>query len=188
MPILTFNGKKPNIHPSCYVASNATIIGDVILGEESSVWPNAVIRGDANKISIGTRTSVQDNCVVHVNRETSTTIGDEVIMGHGAIVHACSVGNHVLIGMGAQILDKASVGDWVIVAAGSVVTEKAVIPSKSLVAGIPAKVIKTLSPQQMEHIKLGAEDYVDLSRRYKMQSLSTRMRSSERLTSSSRAE
>lgn len=168
MPILTFNGKKPNIHPSCYVASNATIIGDVILGEESSVWPNAVIRGDVNKISIGARTNVQDNCVVHVNRETPTIIGDDVIIGHGAIVHACTVGNHVLIGMGAKVLDKASIEDWIIVAAGSVVTEKAVIPSKSLVAGIPAEVIKTLSPQQMERIKLGAEDYVDLSRRYKI--------------------
>jgi len=173
LPILAFNGKKPNIHPSCYVASNATIIGDVILGGESSVWPNAVIRGDVNKISIGARTSVQDNCVVHVNLETPTIIGDEVIMGHGAIVHACTVGNHVLIGMGSKILDKASIGDWIIVAAGAVVTEKTVIPSKSLVAGIPAKVIKTLNPQQMERIKLGVEDYVDLSRRYKTQPLST---------------
>ena len=168
MPILEFDGKKPNIHPSCYVAPSATIIGDIILGEESSVWPNAVIRGDVNKITIGARTSVQDNCVVHVTRETPTIIGDEVIMGHGAIAHACTVGNHVLIGMGAIVLDKASVGDWVIVAAGAVVTEKAVIPSKSLVAGIPAKVIKTLSPQHMERIRLGAEAYVDLSRKYKV--------------------
>jgi len=174
LPILEFNGKKPNIHLSCYVASDATLIGDVILGEESSVWPNAVIRGDVNKISIGSRTSVQDNCVVHVTRETPTIIGDEVIMGHGAIVHACTVGNHVLIGMGAKVLDKANIGDWVIVAAGAVVTEKAVIPSKSLVAGIPAEVIKTLSSKHMERIKLGVEAYVDLSRRYKTQSLSTR--------------
>ncbi len=167
MPILEFNGKKPNIHPSCYVAPNATIIGDVTLGEESSVWPNAVIRGDVNKIAIGARTSVQDNCVVHVTRKNPTVIGDEVIMGHSAIAHACTVGNHVLIGMGAAVLDKASIGDWVIVAAGAVVTEKAVIPSKSLVAGIPAKVIKSLSPQHMERIKLGAEAYIDLSRKYK---------------------
>jgi len=174
LPLLEFDGKKPNIHPSCYVAPNATIIGDVILGEGSSVWLNAVIRGDVNKIAIGARTSVQDNCVVHVTRETPTIIGDGVIMGHGAIAHACTVGNHVLIGMGAAVLDKASIGDWVIVAAGAVVTEKAVIPSKSLVAGIPAKVIKSLSPQHMERIKLGAEAYVNLSRRYKTQSLSTR--------------
>jgi len=167
LTILEFNGKKPSIHPSCYVAPNATIIGDVILGEESSVWPNAVIRGDVNKIAIGARTSVQDNCVVHVTRETPTIIGNEVIMGHGAIAHACTVGNHVLIGMGAKILDKASLGDWVIVAAGAVVTEKAVIPSNSLVAGIPAKVIKSLGPQHMERIKLGTEAYVDLSREYK---------------------
>jgi len=167
LPILEFDGKKPNVHPSCYVASNATIIGDVAIGEESSVWPNAVIRGDVNKIVIGARTSVQDNCVVHVTRETPTIIGNEVIMGHGAIVHACTVGSHVLIGMGASVLDKASLGDWVIVAAGAVVTEKAVIPPKSLVAGIPAKVMKSLGPQQMERIKLGAEAYVDLSRKYK---------------------
>jgi len=167
LPILEFDGKKPDIHPSCYVAPNATIIGDVTLGEESSVWPNAVIRGDVNKISIGARTSVQDNCVIHATRETPTIIGDEVIMGHGAILHACTIGKHVLIGMGAKVLDEASLGDWIIVAAGSVVTEKAVIPSKSLVVGVPAKVIKSLSSQHMERIKLGAEAYVDLSREYK---------------------
>lgn len=172
MPILEFNGKKPIIHPSCFIASNSTIIGDVILGEKSSVWPNAVIRGDVNRISIGARSNIQDNCVVHVNQETPAIIGDEVTMGHSSIVHACTIGDHILIGMGAKILNNVKIGDWSIVAAGSVVTENADIPSRSLVVGLPASVKKTLSAQQMERIKHSADEYVDLSRKYIDQSLS----------------
>lgn len=166
MPFLEFNGKSPKIHPTCYVASNATLIGDVNLGEESSVWPNAVIRGDVNKIIIGARTSIQDNCVLHVTTKNPTIIGDDVIMGHGAIAHACTVGNHVLIGIGAIILDGAVIEDRVIVAAGAVVTEGTHVPSGILVAGVPAKVMKSLDSKHLERIRLGIEVYVRLSRKY----------------------
>jgi carbonic anhydrase/acetyltransferase-like protein (isoleucine patch superfamily) len=168
MPTLEFNGKSPKIHPSCYVALNATLIGDVTLGEKSSVWFNAVIRGDVNKITVGARTSIQDNCVLHVTEENPTIIGDDVIMGHGAIAHACTIGNHVLIGMGATILDGAIIGDWVIVAAGAVITEETHVPPKTLVAGVPAKVIKSLDSKHLDRIKLGAEEYLSLSRKYRL--------------------
>ena len=167
MPIQEFNGKKPQIHPTCYVTSNATIIGDVTLGEESSVWYNAVLRGDINTIRVGSRTSLQDNCVIHVTTEDPTIIGDDVIFGHGAIAHACTIGNNVLIGIGATILTKAVLEDWVIVAAGAVVTESTHVPSRSLIAGIPAKVIKNLDSKHCKRIKFGTEGYVRLSREYR---------------------
>ena len=167
MLIQEFNGKKPKIHPTCYIASNATVIGDVILGEDSSVWYNTVIRGDINTIRIGARTSLQDNCVLHVSTNTPMSIGEDVIIGHGAKVHACTIGNHVLIGIGAVILDKAVIEDWVIVAAGAVVTEDTHVPSKTLVAGVPAKVIKKLNPQHCKRINFGTEGYVQLSREYR---------------------
>ncbi|MEM2110956.1 MAG: gamma carbonic anhydrase family protein [Candidatus Bathyarchaeia archaeon] len=166
MPILEFEGKKPRVHPTCYIASNAMVIGDVTLGEKSSVWPGAVIRGDHNRITIGAGTNVQDNCVIHVTTENPAVVGDNVTIGHGAIVHACSVGNHVLIGMGAIILEKVKIEDWVIIAAGAVVTEDTHVPSKTLVAGVPAKVIKNLDAQHLARIKRGFEVYVDLSRKY----------------------
>ncbi len=166
MSFIVFNGKRPKIHSTCYVASNATLIGDVTLGAESSVWHNAVIRGDVNKIKIGARTSVQDNCVFHVTTDNPTIIGDDVIIGHGAIVHACTIGNHALIGIGATILDEAVIEDWVIVAAGAVVTEGTRVPSGTLVAGVPAKVIKSLDSKHFERINRGVEAYVLLSRKY----------------------
>lgn len=167
MPILEFNGKKPKIHSTCYIASDATLIGNVVLEEESSVWPNAVIRGDVNKIAVGARTNIQDSCILHVTKENPTIIGNDVIMGHGAIAHACIVGNHVLVGMRATILDGAIIEDWVIVAAGAVVTEGTHVPSKTLVGGIPAKSIKSLDQKHLDRIKLGVEEYVRLSRKYR---------------------
>jgi carbonic anhydrase/acetyltransferase-like protein (isoleucine patch superfamily) len=168
--VLEFDGKSPRVHPTCYIAPNATLIGDITLRDESSVWPNAVIRGDVNKITIGARTSVQDNCVLHVTKENPIIIGDDVVIGHGAIVHACTVGNHVLIGMNATILDGALIGDWVIVAAGAVVAEGTYVSSRTLVAGVPATIIKNLDSKHLDRIKLGAEEYVHLSHKY----LSTR--------------
>jgi carbonic anhydrase/acetyltransferase-like protein (isoleucine patch superfamily) len=166
LPILEFEGKKPRIHPTCYVASNAMLIGDVTLGEESSVWPGAVIRGDLNKITVGARTNIQENCVLHVTTENPAIVGNNVTIGHGAIVHACTVGNNVLIGMGSIILEKATIEDWVIVAAGSVIIEENHVPAKTLVGGVPAKVIKNLDVQHLALIKRGFEMYVGLSRKY----------------------
>jgi len=166
LPIQEFDGKRPKVHPSCYVAPNATLIGDVKMEEESSVWPGAVVRGDLNRIVVGARTSIQDNCVIHVTTRNPTIVGDDVIIGHRAVVHACTVGNHVLIGMGAIILEAAVVEDWAIVGAGAVVTEGTRVPSETLFAGVPAKAIKGLEPQHRDLIKHGAEEYVRLSRKY----------------------
>jgi carbonic anhydrase/acetyltransferase-like protein (isoleucine patch superfamily) len=164
---LEFDEKRPRIHPSCYVASNATLIGDVTLGEKSSVWPNAVIRGDVNRITVGARTNIQDNCVLHVTSETPTIIDDDVVMGHGAIAHACTVGKHVLVGMRATILDGAIISDWVIIAAGAVVTEGTYVPSRTLVAGVPATVIKNLDSKHLDRINAGVDKYVQLSLKYR---------------------
>ena len=166
MPIIEFEGKKPQVHPSCYVATGATLIGDVSLGEESSVWPGAVIRGDLNKVVIGARTSVQDNCVIHVTTEKPTLVGDDVIVGHRAIVHGCTVGSHVLVGMGSIILEDSVIEDWVIIAAGAVVTEGTYVPSGTLVAGVPAEIKRNLTARDREAIKRGAESYIYLNRKY----------------------
>lgn len=139
MPILEFDDKKPRIHPSCYVASNPTIIGDVTLGEDSNIWPNTVIRGDSNSINIGKRASIQDCCVIHADQNHPVIFGDRVLMGHMAIAHGCHVGSNVLIGIRSVVLDGARIGDWSIVAAGFVVTEDTDIPPRSLALGIPAK-------------------------------------------------
>lgn len=161
-----FNGKKPTIHPTCYVASNATIIGDAILEENSSIWFNTVLRGDINKIMVGARTNLQDNCVLHVTTRQPTIIGDDVIMGHGVIAHGCTIGNHVLIGIGAIILDKVVIENEVIIAAGAVVTEGTHVPSGTLVAGVPAKVVKKIDSKHLARINSGIKGYIHLSREY----------------------
>lgn len=167
MSIVEFNGKKPAIHPTCYVASNATIIGDVQMGRECSVWPNAVIRGDENRVSIGAESNIQDNAVIHVTKETPTVIGERVVIGHAAVLHACTIGSYVLAGINATVLSNVVIGDWVILAAGSVVTENTEVPSKSLAMGVPARVVKTLSSRHVKLIKEKVSEYIELSRRYR---------------------
>ena len=124
------------IHPSTYVAPGAQILGDVEIGSECGIWYNAVIRGDSDTIRIGNRTNIQDLCVLHVDRDFHLTIGDNVTVGHGAIVHGCTVGNNVLIGMGAIILNGAAIGDNCIIGAGALVTEGAQIPSNSVLCWV----------------------------------------------------
>lgn len=167
LPVMKFDGKKPTIHPSCYIDPTAVIIGNVTIGEDCSVWPNAVIRGDQNRIVIGARTSVQDNCVIHVTSESPVTVAGQVVIGHGAILHACSIGKNVLVGINAVVLNGVKVGDRVIIVAGAMVTENTEIPSSSLVMGVPAKVAKTLSPAHVERIRAGVDSYVRLGRRYR---------------------
>jgi carbonic anhydrase/acetyltransferase-like protein (isoleucine patch superfamily) len=151
----------PVVHPTAYVDASAQVIGDVVIGDESSVWMHVVIRGDVNVIRIGARTNVQDGTVVHVMHDTHPTlIGDDVTIGHGAIVHGCTIGDRVLIGMGAIVLNGARVGEDAIVAAGSLVTEGQVIPPRSLVMGSPAKVRRTLSDADVASILEYAANYV----------------------------
>jgi carbonic anhydrase/acetyltransferase-like protein (isoleucine patch superfamily) len=155
------------VHRTAYVDVSAQVIGDVEIGADSSVWMNAVVRGDVNTIRIGQRSNVQDGTVVHVMHETHPTrIGDDVTIGHAAIVHGCTIGNRVLIGMGATILNGAVIGDDTIVAAGTLVTEGAVIPSRSLVMGSPGKVRRTLSDGDVASILEYAANYVRYKKDY----------------------
>jgi carbonic anhydrase/acetyltransferase-like protein (isoleucine patch superfamily) len=166
--IIPFNGKTPNIDPSAFIAPTAVIIGDVSIGAESSVWFGAVIRGDYPDfgIVIGSRTSIQENCVVHVGRWGPTLVGDDVTVGHGAKFECCTIGNRSVIGMNAVILQNASVGEECVIAAGSVLLEGAEIPARSVVAGVPGKVKKTLEGGAAEWIKDGGDHYAKLSRKY----------------------
>jgi gamma-carbonic anhydrase len=156
-----YRGRLPVVDPSAFVDQSAQVIGDVEIGEESSVWMNVVMRGDVNHIRVGRRTNVQDGSIVHVMHDAHpTVIGHEVTIGHGAIVHGCTIEDRVLIGMGAILLNGARVGQDSIVAAGSLVPEGVVIPPRSLAMGIPAKVRKTLSDAEVASILEYSASYV----------------------------
>ena len=155
-----FLRRKPTLGAGVYIARGAIVIGDVTLGEQSSVWYNAVLRGDINRIVVGHHTNIQDNSVVHLADEYPCIIGDWVTVGHSAIVHACTVGNECLIGMGATILDGAEIGEHCIIGANSLVTQFTKIPAGSMVLGSPAKIVRTLTPEERLLIKPWAEKYV----------------------------
>ncbi len=149
--IKTLLNKTPKLGNNCFLAETATLIGDVELGDNCSVWFNAVLRGDVHSIKIGNNTNIQDNAVIHATYQKSpTTIGNNVTIAHGAIVHGCTLHDNVMIGMNAVVLDDAVVESNSIVAAGSVVTKGTVVESGSVYAGIPAKKIKTISPELLE--------------------------------------
>ncbi len=166
--ILPFAGIRPQIHPSAFLAPNAVVIGNVTIGEQSSVWFGAVIRGDdpEREISVGARTSVQDNCVLHVSAQGPTVIGEGVTIGHGAVLESCVIGRGALIGMNAVVLQRARVGEESLIAAGSVVGAGAEIPPRSLAAGAPARVKKGLDGESLRWILTSADHYVDLAARY----------------------
>lgn len=159
--IRSFRAISPRIHPTAFVDDTAQVIGDVEVGEESSLWMNVVVRGDVNWIRIGRRTNLQDGTIVHVMHGTHpTTIGDEVTVGHGVILHGCVVGARCLVGMGALLLNGVEVGSDCIVAAGSLLVENTVVPAGSLVMGSPAKAKRRLTAGEMASIKDYAERYV----------------------------
>ena len=165
--IKEFLGKTPNIHPSAYVAESADIIGDVTMGEESSAWFNVTIRGDVNKITIGDRSNVQDNVCIHVMNQTGPThIGNEVTIGHGAVIHGCTIKDRVLIGINATVLDKAVIESDVIIAAGTLVPPNKTLESGYLYMGSPAKAARKLSEEEVASIKKYSENYVKYSRAY----------------------
>jgi len=165
--ILSFKGKIPQISSSVYIAHSAVIIGEVVIGEKSSVWFNAVVRGDVNYIRIGKRTNIQDGSVLHVAREKyPLIIGDEVTVGHNAILHACSIASRCLIGMGAVVMDGSEIGENCIIGAGALVTPKTVIPSGNMAVGSPAKVKRKLTDDEIRSIQDSASHYVDNTKFY----------------------
>ena len=166
MIIKEVRGKKPAIPVDCYIAENATIVGDVSFGEKCSVWFNAVVRGDVNFISIGNKVNIQDGAVIHCTYlKHPTIIGNNVSIGHNAIVHGCTIEDEVLIGMGAIVLNGACIGSHSIIGAGCVVPENMVIPQRSVVVGVPAKIIKKTSESQVSDILSNADHYIKLSKK-----------------------
>ena len=171
----TFDGMKPRIAPSAFVSEAAYVIGDVEIGENSGVWPGAVIRGDFGKIRIGNNTAVEDNCVIHSGSLSSEVgdviIGSEVHIGHGAVINCRRIGNNVLIGINATILHDAEIGDSCIVGAGCLVSQGMQVPDGSFVAGVPGEIKGKVSPRQSIWIQRAPQGYVELARRYKEQGL-----------------
>jgi gamma-carbonic anhydrase len=166
--ILPYQNKYPKIDESVLIAEGAYIVGDVEIGKDSSIWFNTVIRGDVNYIRIGERTNIQDLTMVHVTyKKFPTFIGNDITIGHSAVIHGCKIKDFVVIGMGAKILDEATVSSYSIVAAGSVVKERFVVPEGTLVAGVPAKVVKELKPEEIEKIKQNAKNYLFYSEQYR---------------------
>ena len=151
--------KNPTISSSAFVADNATVRGDVTLGERSSVFFGAVLRGDRAPITIGSGTNIQDNCVVHVDYDYPVVVGQNVTVGHGAILHGCTVGDETLIGMGAIVLNGAKIGRHCLIGAGALVTQNMVIPDGSLAFGSPAKIRGTLTDEAIEEIRASAASY-----------------------------
>jgi carbonic anhydrase/acetyltransferase-like protein (isoleucine patch superfamily) len=159
--VLPVKGIYPQVPEGCFVAENATIVGDVILGEHCSVWFNAVIRGDVNSIRIGHHSNIQDGAVIHCTYKTaSTTVGNYVSIGHNALVHGCVIADHVLIGMGAIVMDHALVEEYVIIAAGAIVLENTICESGFIYAGIPAKKIKAITDKQRTMLDTLPHNYV----------------------------
>ncbi len=165
--IRVHGGKRPELGRGVFVAETCAVIGDVVIGDESSIWYGTVVRGDVMPIRIGARTSIQDNTVIHVTSDFSGTIvGDDCTVGHAAIIHACTVEDGCLIGMGAILLDGCKIGRGSLVGAGALVTPGTDIPAGSLVIGSPARVKRPLDASEREQLAYAAQHYVELTRRY----------------------
>lgn len=166
MPNLEFLDVEPSIHPSAFLAASCDVIGDVTIGAESSIWYGCVLRGDINRIVVGARSNIQDGSIVHLSDDYGVLIGDDVTIGHKALIHACTIGDGVLVGMGAIIMDGAEIGAGSIVAAGSLVLAGTVVPPGSLVLGSPAKVVRELDEEEQVEGRRLAAKYLLVSRRH----------------------
>ncbi|HCG63847.1 MAG TPA: gamma carbonic anhydrase family protein [Sphaerochaeta sp.] len=167
--IVPYRDHRPDIEQAAYISPSADIIGNVALGADCSVWFNATIRGDMAPITIGSGTNIQDNAVVHVNDGMPTVIGEAVTIGHGAIIHACTIGDRCLVGMGAIILDEAVIGDECLVAAGALVPPRKQFPPRSLIVGSPAKVARSLTDREVADLLGNARHYVQSGKEYASQ-------------------
>ena len=164
--IKAYKDKAPVIQENCFIAETANIVGDVTIGSNSNIWYNVVIRADVNYVKIGENTNIQDNSVVHNSAGFPTIIGDNVTVGHNAIVHACKVGNNTLIGMGSIILDGSEIGEETIIGAGALVAPGKKIPSGVLAVGSPAKVVRELTKEEKEGLRDSANKYVKISKEH----------------------
>ena len=163
--IMTLNDVTPKVSPEAFVAETAALIGNVTVGKDSSVWFGAVVRGDNEPITVGEGTSIQDNAVLHTEKGHPLSVGNNVTVGHGAIVHCTSVGDNTLVGMGAILLDGAVIGKNCIIGAGAVVKERCVVPDGTMMVGIPAKPVRELAPEQIAYLEQ-TSPYVALSKEY----------------------
>ncbi|MCU1229533.1 MAG: hypothetical protein JWO97_2417 [Acidobacteria bacterium] len=167
MLIRPFEGKSPRLGPRVFVAENATLIGDVELGDDSSIWFGTVLRGDVHRIRVGARTNIQDNCTLHVTNGTwPVEIADEVTIGHGVIAHGCTIGRAALIGMGSRVLDGAVIGELALVGAGALVSEGMHVPPRTLVVGVPAKVKRELTIDEVARLEGSWRHYVEYKDKY----------------------
>lgn len=164
--IKEFQGVKPVIHKTCYISESVDIIGNVVIKDNANIWFGTRIRGDMNSVVIGKNTNIQENSVVHVDSHCGTYIGDDVTIGHGAIIHGCTIHNNVLIGMGSIVLNEAIIGKNTIIGAGSLISQGKEIPEGVLCLGSPAKVIRNLTKEEIMKIKTSADNYVNLSKKY----------------------
>jgi carbonic anhydrase/acetyltransferase-like protein (isoleucine patch superfamily) len=170
MALIEFRGTKPKISPGAYISPNATLIGDVEVGEGSSIWDNAVLRADMGRIRVGRHSSIQDNCTIHTDIGGQCVVGDFVTVGHNAVIHGSIVHDYVVVGMNSTLLEGSEIGPNSVIAAGSVVLEKEKTPPKVLLAGAPAKPVRNLDTSDLAAIKHAAEAYVDLVKSYKEKS------------------
>jgi len=164
--LIEYKGKKPQIAESAYITYNATVIGDVEIGENASIWFGTVIRGDNQKISIGRNTNIQDNSTMHCNRHDPMVMGDNVTVGHNVVLHSCTVGDNCLIGMGAVVMDRAVIGENSIVGAGALVTPGKIFPPNSLIVGSPARVKGEMSEEGLLSNRKAAAEYMQRAREY----------------------
>ena len=167
MPIYQYGEHKPMIDPSAFVAAEATVVGDVVLGADSSVWHGVVIRGDSARISVGKGSNVQDGAVLHADAGVPLTIGDHVTVGHQAMLHGCTIGDGTLVGIQAVVLNNAVIGRNCLIGAGAVVTEGKQFPDNSLIVGAPARVVREMSPEQVLKVGENAKHYAAHQREYR---------------------
>jgi len=164
--IMEFNGKRPRVAPGAFVAPTAALIGDVVVGEGTSIWFGAVLRGDFGRIYVGKNTSIQDNVVIHTGANGETIIGDDVTIAHGSVLHNCIVRNGALIGLNAVLLDFCEIGEQAMIAAGSVVADSTIIPARHLAAGSPAKLKKEIAGESLIWVETSAEHYKGMTQSY----------------------
>jgi carbonic anhydrase/acetyltransferase-like protein (isoleucine patch superfamily) len=161
MPVLSFNGIWPTIARDVFIAPGAYIIGNVTIHEGASIWYNTVIRGDTGPIVIGRRSNIQDNCTLHLDADAPLTIGEECTIGHGCVIHGATLADHVLLGMKAVVLNHAHIGPGTIIGAGALVSERKQIPGGVLALGVPARIVRELTPAEIEEILGSAQRYVE---------------------------